>query len=84
MRTKVVCHSALVVQRTVCTHGHDGLALFQRAESAWTALVGSPVHLLLDDMEHGNNIAETAIGEISHPYTSGRPSMRLGERTSAR
>lgn len=58
--TEIVRQHFLILKRILSTHSHDGSKGAQSTESLWLTALTAPLHLALDDMEHGDNIAKAA------------------------
>ena len=58
--TEIVTQQFLRLQRILCTDCYDGPEGAQSAESLGQSALSAPLHLALDDMEHGDDITEAA------------------------
>lgn len=64
--TKVIGEHFLVFQRLFRSDGHNRFMGTQGTKPFWLALLTTPLDLALENMHHGDNIAETAAGRQTH------------------
>lgn len=58
--TKVISQHLLILQWILRTYGNHRAESTHGAKPQGPAVLTTPLHLPLEDVEHGNNIAETA------------------------
>lgn len=60
IHTEVISQHLLVLQRILCTHGDNGAGGTHGAKTFGAAILATPLDLTLEDVEHGDHIAEAA------------------------
>ena len=60
VHTEIISQQLLVLQRILCTHGHNGAEGTHCTKPFWTALLATPLNFTLEDVEHGDHISKTA------------------------
>lgn len=58
--TEVISQHLLLLEGILCSHRYSGRMGAQSVKPLGPALLSTPLHLALQDVKHGDDIAETA------------------------